>query len=264
MKNDDLNHGNTPGTPARRSRFNFNYNRPETTAPSESHPHHRERDQHTHEARSVSQPHLTGHKNLHTEKTGPLIFNVASLLRDYEGAHRDYDFEQDHLVLTEEEGAKPAEATNIEGHVRLTKVRHDILAQGQGEADVVLECVRCLNDFDYHVSFDIEEVFHPSIDIITGAPVKVETIDEESDLKLDSNHLLNLGEAIRQQILVNLPIKPICGDDCPGLLTELERINQTSTIKDSEETAEEESPADPRWAALSKLLQAEEDNNNSK
>jgi uncharacterized protein len=95
------------------------------------------------------------------------------------------------------------------------------------------------------------------IDVTTGYPVKAETLEEETDLKLDANHLLNLGEAIRQQILVSLPINPLCGEDCPGLYNQLNRINQSeSEPEEDEEEIEEAEPVivDKRWAALTKLL----------
>jgi len=257
MKNEENNTSNSNGPlPARNTRFNFTNNRVTPPPPAR-------RDLPAHEKANPSQPHLTGRKQQHTEKTGPLIFNVATLLRDFEGAHRDFDFAQDVLDMDMEEGEKPAEATNVTGHIRFTRVRGNILAQGQGEADVVLECVRCLNDFDYHVNFEIEEVFRPLIDVTTGYPVKTESLEEESDLKLDANHLLNLGEAIRQQILVSLPINPLCGDDCPGLYSVLDRINATEYEPTVEETGLAETEAtgeaepeviDKRWAALSKLL----------
>lgn len=156
-----------------------------------------------------------------------------------------------------EEGEKPAQARNIQGHVRFTKVAGNILAQGQAEADVTLECVRCLNDFDYHLEIELEEIFRPLIDVTTGYPIKAETLEEETDLKLDANHLLNLGEAIRQQILVSLPINPLCGEDCPGLYNQLDRINQAESNPESTEQAGEAEPeiVDKRWAALSKLLE---------
>ncbi|MBN9387049.1 MAG: DUF177 domain-containing protein [Chloroflexi bacterium] len=254
MNNNGENNNQNGSLPPRNTRFNFSNNRLTSAPPSQ-------RDLPAHERAIPAQPHLTGRKQQHTDKTGPLVFNVASLLRDFEGAHRDYDFEQDVLPMGLEEGEKPVQATNITGHIRFTKIRGSILTQGQGEADVVLECVRCLNDFEYHVIYDIEETFRPLIDITTGYPVKTESLEEESDLKLDANHLLNLGEAIRQQILVSLPINPVCGDDCPGFSSILERVNATDSEAEDATPAEEEEAEpeviDKRWAALSKLLENE-------
>lgn len=235
----------------RRSRFNFTNNRLQAPAPLENDS--KSKSVPPAELKSVSQPHLGGRKQQHTDKTGPLIFNVSTLLRDHEGSHRNYDFEQAVLPLAQEEGEKPDEATEIAGHVRFTKVRHDVLVQGSGEAEVVLECVRCLNEYTEHIEYDLEEIYRPSIDVLSGLVVKVETPDDEDYLKLDANHLLNLGEAIRQQILVSLPINSH-HEDCPGLSDVLERVNQTTTVEDEEPEAEEVGPVDKRWAALSQLL----------
>lgn len=269
MKDENQNNPAIPGTPLRRSRFNFTNNRLETPPPPTPRPSRPAREKEADPGpRLVSQPHLTGRKGAHTEKTGSLIFNVSTLLHEFEGSHRDYDYEQDRLslLLEGEADEKPTEATNIHGHVRLVKVLRDVLAQGPGEADVVLECVRCLNDFDYHVEYNLEEVYRPLIDLISGLPVQAETPDDEDDLKLDANHLLNLGEAIRQQILVSVPINPVCGDDCPGLADVLARVNSRSTIPDAEDDIEEEAEddqtpalADPRWAALTQLLASDSD-----
>jgi uncharacterized protein len=143
-----------------------------------------------------------------------------------------------------------AAATNINGHVRLTRVAHDILAQGAFEVDSVVNCVRCLNDFSTHINFELEDIYRPSIDVITGLPVEDDTDPDNEKLVIDENHLLDLGEALRQQILVSLPMFPVCGDDCPGLYQELQRINADTEPEEVEESSQ---PVDKRWAALKNL-----------
>jgi uncharacterized protein len=239
----ELEHNNNAGPRPARSRFNFSNTRftPATSEVNHEHTVRREKPRH----------------NPRQDKDGPLIFNVAQLLRDHEGATREYDYEQDRLHLNDEldEDIPESDATNISGHVRFMHVRHDVLAQGPGEADVVLNCVRCLNDFEQHIEYELEEVFRPSIDVITGLAVTPEEPEDEADLKIDANHLIDLGEAIRQQILVSLPMQPLCGPDCPGLYQYLDEINRDSDQTEDEPEADEEEtiPADPRWGALSKL-----------
>lgn len=243
MSEIDPNNNAEPSPRPARSRFNFSNARfvPASPAPQPE----IERSPRSSKPRRVH----------HEEKSGPLIFNVAQLLRDHEGATRDYDYEQDHLHLNDavDEDIDATDATGIHGHVRLTRVRHDILAQGPGQAEVVLNCVRCLRDYQQHVDYEVEEVFRPSIDVVTGLPVSTEAPEDEADLKIDSNHLIDLGEAIRQQILVSLPMQPICGDDCPGLYEYLDEINRDADQTEDAPDAEDAPPADPRWAALSKL-----------
>ncbi len=93
----------------------------------------------------------------------------------------------------------------------------------------------------------------PSIDVNTGLPFTPEGEEEDlTELKIDANHLIDLGEAIRQQILVSIPMYPVCGDDCPGLFQYLDKLNEDFPAS-PEETLEEETPVDPRWSALKKI-----------
>jgi uncharacterized protein len=246
----EIEHNKNEGPSSRPTRSRFNFSNAHFDVSDEKLPD-------KHEQSSDRRP---SHRNRirHVEKSGPLIFNVAQLLRDHDGATRDYDYAQDQLHLNDpledEEEATSSEATNIKGHIRFTKVRHEVLTQGPGSADVTLNCVRCLNDYQQHLDYTVEEVFQPTIDLITGLPPKLDAPEDEADLKIDSNHLLDLGEAIRQQILVSVPMQPICREDCPGLYEYLDKINADFEEAVAEaETEEDELPADPRWTALSKL-----------
>lgn len=240
----DIDNSRNASSPAR-SRFNFNNTRFTSAAAVPATPRALPEDERPTRIRT---PRLR-----HQVKDGPLIFNVAQLMRDHEGATRQYDYADSFLHLNDAQGDDiPAtDATNITGHVRFTRVLHEVLAQGPGEADTVLNCVRCLNDFDYHVHYQLEDIFRPSIDVITGLPITGEELEDEDDLKIDANHLIDLGEAVRQQILVSLPMHPLCGDACPGLYQYLDQAN--SDIVEDEQIEDEPAPADPRWAALSKL-----------
>jgi uncharacterized protein len=245
------NQKNGPDQPSSaRSRFNFNNTRFTPSAPDPTPLH-----EHLRDSERRARP-----KQLHhNDKDGPLIFNVAQLLRDYEGATREYDYAQDHLHLNDalSEDIPATDATDIKGHVRFIKVLHDILAQGPGEAEVVLNCVRCLNDFTEHVNYELEEIFKPSIDVFSGLAITSDEGEDETELRIDANHLIDLGEAVRQQILVSLPMQPVCGDDCPGLYQYLDEAN--SDIEEAQsEAPEAPQPADPRWAALSKLKLSDE------
>lgn len=197
-------------------------------------------------------------KELMEQERSPLVFNVAQLLRDTEGSTRQYDVEADELLLSKE-GESIQKAYNIQGQVRFTKVRHEILAQGHFKADVDMTCVRCLEDFKAPIEIDLEEEFTPSIDVGTGLPTEAEE-DEEEKLQIDPNHMLHLGEALRQQFLVSMPMQPICREDCPGLYSYLEKVN--SDVEDEDDEDDENAPVDNRWAALAKLLEPKDGENN--
>lgn len=184
-------------------------------------------------------------------------YNVAQLLKDAVGAHRDYDFDEPSLELADD-----LTATDVSGHVRLTRLNKSVLAQGQVIATVILQCRRCLEDYETEVDTTFEDRYYPTVDVTSGHPVEfgdeAANGEEEVDaLRVDQNHYLDLGELLRQDIILALPIMPVCREDCPGLPAPSGIHVHLSNEPDADE-AEDEPPIDNRLAALAQLL-AEED-----
>jgi uncharacterized protein len=127
------------------------------------------------------------------------LINVSQLLREPVGSSRSY-----HARDVVGEKARDS----IEGEVTLIGSGRGILVKGEMVVKVELTCSRCLDNFLYLVSFSMEEEFLPST---------ASSLAEEVSFTIDSNHMLDLGEAIWQYILLNLPMKPLCRFDCPGL-----------------------------------------------
>ena len=61
----------------------------------------------------------------------------------------------------------------------------------------------------------MEEEFLPTVDISTGAAVR-HTGEEAESFYIDSTHTLDMREAVRQYVAMNLPLKPVCGGACAG------------------------------------------------
>jgi len=80
---------------------------------------------------------------------------------------------------------------------------------------VVLECGRCVEPFTAPIRVHFEEEFAPSIEVHTGAPLPPPV--DDLTFVIDGNHILDLSEALRQNILAGLPIQPICAPTCAGL-----------------------------------------------
>jgi uncharacterized protein len=241
-------YNSTPGARSPRSRFNFSNNRLGSPGESvENSPYYNEERESRRELRRQNKAQTKKHTH------ADLIFSVSQLMHEPEGATRTYQVEADELTLTEDPESVEV-ARNIKGKTKFTRVRHEILVQGDFEADVTINCVRCLNDFETHVNLNLEDLYRPSIDVVTGLPVPEDETDE-GVLLIDQNHILDLGEALRQQVLVSLPMYPVCGDDCKGLYEYVDRAN--ADVPPDEEEPEEEpepdAPIDKRWAALSKL-----------
>jgi uncharacterized protein len=137
--------------------------------------------------------------------------NVAQLLKWPEGTTRIHPIDTDQPLPLDEEST----VALTSGRVRLDRIESGILARGDVEGVVDMECSRCLEPFQAPIRVHFEEEYAPSIDVTSGAPLPPP--DDDMTFSIDENHILDLSEAIRQNIIASLPIQPICKTDCAGL-----------------------------------------------
>jgi uncharacterized protein len=101
--------------------------------------------------------------------------------------------------------------------VRLTRVGETITTHGALQATVSQECGRCLKPFTRPVRLGFQTDFHPSPAESKGAGEHHRLSFEELDLHFYTGRILDLGEFVREQILLALPMVPLCRADCRGL-----------------------------------------------
>ncbi|HEX7475335.1 MAG TPA: DUF177 domain-containing protein [Dehalococcoidales bacterium] len=146
--------------------------------------------------------------------------------------------------------------TQVEGAVKLTRTHRGILVQGTLRGNIPVECSRCLRVFDHPLVVNIEEEFFPVIDVNSGAAV--ETPDEPGSFTIDDHHILDLSEAIRQNALLAIPLKPLCRLDCHGMCQSCGKdLNEGQCDCEKVEI-------DPRWAKLASLAAANKKPNKRK
>jgi uncharacterized protein len=168
-------------------------------------------------------------------------FNVAQLLKEPIGSTRTYQLEQ---TFT---GSQRI-VDSARGQVRLMRTHQGILVAGELNIAVTLACSRCLDPFERCSTIAIEEEYFPTVDINTGKSV---SLPENTDdgLRIDSSHIIDLSEALRQYAITEEPMKPLCQEHCRGLCPVC-GVNQNEEECDcrSQET-------DPRWGALAAILE---------
>lgn len=179
-----------------------------------------------------------------------MLYNVAQLLKSPVGTSRAYTLDESFGFTSD-----VPFAGNIQGEVRLTRVNNGIVVFARLHAPVALECGRCLEPFVADLDLSLEERYIPTVDVYTGLPVH-ETEEDEDDedvYTLNAHHELDLHEAIRQQAVMNSPMKPIHHPDCAGLcpICGVNRNEQRCACRDTP-------PVDPRLAALGRLLPADQ------
>jgi uncharacterized protein len=108
-------------------------------------------------------------------------------------------------------------------------------------------CSRCLRPVETPVHLSIEEEYLPTVDVTTGQPLPRRDEDAEEFFEIDAHHHVDLTEAVRQTLVMNEPMRPLCRPDCAGL------CNQCGADLNEGPCDCPEQPADDRWAALRAL-----------
>ena len=121
--------------------------------------------------------------------------------------------------------------------VRLEAVSEGVYVSGTASAPLAGECVRCLDELTDHVTVEIGELFaYP--DSVTD-----ETTDDDELPRVVDEHV-DLEQTVRDAVVLDLPLAPLCTDDCPGLCPECGERRADLGPDHGHETL------DPRWAAL--------------
>ena len=131
------------------------------------------------------------------------------------------------------------EGSPVEVAVRLEAVMEGVLVTGTASVQLRGECARCLSPIEDTEVVDIQELY-----VYDG----VETdADEDEETRRLVDDLLDLEPLVRDAVVLALPFKPVCADDCGGLCPEC-----GTRLSDDPDHAHE-APIDPRWAALQDL-----------
>ena len=121
--------------------------------------------------------------------------------------------------------------------LRLESVVEGVLVSGRVTAPVDGECARCLTPVSSTVTVDITELFvYP--DSTTDQTTEA---DEFSHLVGD---MLDLEPVIRDAVVLELPLSPLCREDCRGLCA------GCGVALDDLPDDHTHTTTDPRWAAL--------------
>lgn len=142
-----------------------------------------------------------------------LIYNVAQLMKSPVGTSLVYDFSDEDVQLDDLQASGP-----LNGHVRMRRTNQGLLVDGWVDLVLAMTCDRCLKEFERPTHVTFEEQFYPTVDVISGLPLK--PFDEEEIFPIDAHHEVDLTEAIRQNTLTKLPMVTLCREDCQGLCSQ--------------------------------------------
>jgi uncharacterized protein len=162
-----------------------------------------------------------------------LRLNVGFIVHETVGYSRVFELDAPSIHLHPD-----LDLVNLLGEVKVTRTAKGLLLQAEISASVSADCSRCLNDFLLPLTIDFTELYAFS-----------PNSTDESGLILPENGKIDLEPLIREEMLLAIPISPICQPDCKGLCPICgENLNEGSHIIHQEEAI------DPRLSILKDLI----------
>ena len=136
----------------------------------------------------------------------------------------------------------------IEG--RLVKIDGDAYRlRGRVHVGVVVPCSRCLESFETEISEKLDLMYLPeSRNVAPEGEVDRGLGDDEISVSFYRDHQIDLAHMVLEQIVLALPMKPVCTEDCRGLCPECgsnRNVEPCACVRDD---------VDPRWDSLKSLL----------
>lgn len=144
------------------------------------------------------------------------------------------------------------ESLRVRGHAELIEEHHggkgkaiqDIRLIGEFAACLEASCARCLEPVQHRVERRIDLLYRPQG--IDGGQEELSVTVAEAEIGYYAGEGLLLEEVLREQMLLAVPMKTVCREDCKGLCPRCgKNLNQ--------ESCSCERPADSRWEAMQEL-----------
>ncbi len=166
------------------------------------------------------------------KKSSALRINVGFLLNETAGYSREIGFDEAREHLGED-----LTLYDLRGNVRFTRTAQGLFGQGELTAHLPSECVRCLTTFSQNLSIRIADLFvYPPVQALD--PLLVVSEDGH----------INLAPLVREYMLLEMPLQPVCRPGCKGLCP---HCGEDRNVVDC---GCEDERIDPRFAALKSLL----------
>ena len=150
------------------------------------------------------------------------------------GASVPFEFQMDFSDL-EFNGEVPfTQPVHITGRVR--NVADALVLEGEAATTLSLHCDRCW------VSYEEEKIFP------LNAMLAKEVENEDSDIVLLDGNEVDLGELVREAVVLDMDTKHLCSENCKGLCA-------GCGVNLNHEDCRCKPEVDPRLASLAKLLE---------
>jgi uncharacterized protein len=165
-------------------------------------------------------------------------------LENLEGGKGDFAhvYNPDELNPVDER-VKLRAAAEVNGKIRLAG--NEVFVNGHVDTRAQVECDRCLKPVEVPVNADFELEYISGSEYETSAAA--ELTEAEMSVSVFDGKAIDVDEIVKEQILLTVPTRMLCREDCKGICPEC------GTDRNTGECSCVTSDIDPRWAALKKL-----------
>jgi uncharacterized protein len=149
-----------------------------------------------------------------------------------------------------EDSGATAAGTDGALEVRVSKSGNDVVVHGRLVADLTVPCARCLEDVSVHLDHPVTALMVPASELRRqgDAAGERELNADDLDVLPYSGDTLELDDLVRDELVLEVPMIPLCSEDCTG-------ITAPPAAADG---GAGESPLDPRLAPLLRLKKMHE------
>ncbi len=147
------------------------------------------------------------------------------------------------VVELNDEQAQWLRTKKIACHAEIDRIRSQVHARIFYEGNVSVDCSRCLAPIEFPIKGDFRIVCVHRGETGKDGDFTEDEIDFVYD---DTTDDIDATSLVYEEVLISIPMKPLCSDDCKGF----------GFVNEEHDTAPEKhgvEPIDPRWDALKKL-----------
>jgi uncharacterized protein len=137
-------------------------------------------------------------------------------------------------------------ATLVEEHTGHKGTLEDIRIAGKVATNLEILCARCLEPVHYPIQRDFDLLYRPA-GSDSDADTEVELKDRDAAISYYEGDGLELKDVLQEQMLLEVPIKTVCREECKGLCPHCGK-NLNASECECAKTVN-----DPRWDALKDL-----------
>jgi len=140
--------------------------------------------------------------------------NVSKIFKET-GAKEDFSFEMPNMSAERLSGSEITIADPVKVSGTLMDIGNQMLElNARVQAKVISACSRCLDEVAVKLDFQFTEKYRRENDATDNWN---EPEDDEAAILTYSGDVIDLDPAVRDNILLNLPMQFFCRPDCPGL-----------------------------------------------